>query len=220
MESSLTLENNDCTDLFKQAYENRYTWGDNFNGYQGECILEYENQSYKAEFAVSKELNVIVDGLIEEKIKKEIESQLWEVAIHRVRRTFQSVHGLNTFIAGDINELGQEVLVGGKNKGDKYRVKDNVVTMVNRHIHGNLIMIYTTKIIDTGLGYLSKAYNSQYFNPKTNIPKGPKSYFIDEFSPLTDQGLWFLSKRQISLEPSKDIDSDNKNFIFNNINVL
>ena len=220
MKSPLILEDNDCTELFKQAYENRYTWGDNFSGYKGECILEYEKQSYKAEFVVYKDLKVKVQGINEEEIKKQIESQLWEVAIHRVRRTFKSVHGLNTFIAGDINESGQEVLVGGKNKGDKYRVRDNVVTMVNRHIHGNLIKIYTTEIIDTGIGYLSKAYNSQYFDPITNDSKGPISYFKDEFIPLTDLGPWVLSKRDISLNSIEDKDSHNKNFTFNNMTVL
>ena len=37
MKSPPILENNDCTDLFKQAYENRYTWNSEFCGYEGAC---------------------------------------------------------------------------------------------------------------------------------------------------------------------------------------
>ena len=65
-----------------------------------------------------KELN-------DEKIKKAISSQLWEVAIHRVRRSFEQTHGNNTFAFGDTNEIGSEIIVGGKNKGN------NTVNKVN-----------------------------------------------------------------------------------------
>lgn len=99
------------------------------------------------------------------KIHKAISSQLWEVAIHRVRRSFEQTHGKNTFTFGDTNEIGSEVIVGGKNEGDKYRVKNDVVTMVYRHIHGNLIIILTKDVTHTGNGYLSKSYSSQYLDP-------------------------------------------------------
>ena len=92
--------------------------------------------------------------------------------------------------------------------------------MVKRHIHGNLITIYTTQILDTGIGYLSKTYNSQYFDPITKDPKGPTSYFNDEFVPLTKEGPWVLSKREISLKSFEDIDTSKKVYTFTNMNVL
>ncbi len=220
MNSKTILKGNDCTYLFKQAYENRYTWGNDFSGYKGKCIMEYNKNIYEGQFVVDKDLKVIVRGINEEEIKKQIESQLWEVTIHRVRRSFESVHGSNTFTAGDINELGQEILIGGKNEGDKYRVKDNIINMVYRHIHGSLIRIYTTDIIDTGKGYLSKSYNSQYLDPSTKETKSPISYFNDQFSPINIDGTWILSKRIIGSKAIDNNPSDNKIFTFKDILVI
>ncbi len=220
MKSLTILKGDDCTDLFKQAYENRYTWGENFLGFKGNCSLEYKDYFYEGKFSVSKDLKVIVEGVSEEETKKEIQSQLWEVGIHRIRRTFESVHGENTFTAGDCNELGQEVLVGGKNKGDKYRVKDNIVTMVYRHIHGKLIRIYTVETIDTGMGYLSKVYNSQYLDCKTNKTESRISYFEDQFIPLRKNGPWVLAKRLITLNDIDNNNLTNKIFSFNNLDVF
>ncbi len=220
MTSPKILEGNDCTELFRNAYLNRYTWDEDFSGYKGTCFMDYKNNSYQGKFAISKDLKVIVEGINEEEIKKQVASQLWEVAIHRVRRSFESVHGLNSFTAGDFDKVGQEVLVGGKSKGDKYKVKDNIVTMVYRHIHGSLIRIYTTNTIDTGMGYLSKTYNSQYFNPSSNEPNSPISFFEDEFIPVNKDGPWVLSKRVIKLEDSENIFYDIKSFVFNDITIL
>lgn len=56
----------------------------------------------------------------------------------------------NTFAAGDTTAEGLEVLVGGKGSGDRCRIRDNVVTMVNRHIRGTVVAIRTGSITETG----------------------------------------------------------------------
>ena len=33
-----------CKEIFRKAYENRYTWKNEFNGYKGSCIL-YVNEN-------------------------------------------------------------------------------------------------------------------------------------------------------------------------------
>ena len=50
--------------------------------------------------------------------------------------------------------------VSGKNEGDKYRVKNNCINMVYRKIHGSIIEIFCSRILDTGSGFLSKKYKS------------------------------------------------------------
>ena len=151
----------DCTHLFKSAYENRYTWESDFSGYEGRCSWTDGEREVEGSFCLGQDLKATVKGIDDEKIHKAISSQLWEVAIHRVRRSFEQTHGKNTFTFGDTNEIGSEIIVGGKNKGDRYRVKNDVVTMVYRHIHGNLIIILTKDVTHTGTGYLSKSYSSQ-----------------------------------------------------------
>ena len=43
-----------CKEIFKKAYENRYTWKNDFNGYKGECIFTINNISHKGNFVLSK----------------------------------------------------------------------------------------------------------------------------------------------------------------------
>ena len=147
------VKGSNCTELFKAAYENRYTWESDFSGYEGSCSWTDGKQETKGTFCLGRDLKATVKGINDAQINKAISSQLWEVAIHRVRRSFEQTHGNNTFTFGDTNEIGSEIIVGGKNEGDKYRVKSNIVTMVYRHIHGNLIVILTKNVTHTGKGY-------------------------------------------------------------------
>ena len=196
------MKGKDCTNLFKSAYENRYTWGSDFSGYQGRCSWTDGEREVKGSFCVGQDLKANVKEIDDEGIHKAISSQLWEVAIHRVRRSFEQTHGKNTFTLGDANEIGSEVIVEGKNEGDRYRVKDNIVTMVYRHIHGNLIIILTKDVTHTGNGYLSKSYSSQYLDPISKKDLKGKSFYEDCFIPLFKCGPWVLSSRTIQQESS------------------
>ncbi len=210
----------DCTHFFKAAYENRYTWESNFLGYEGSCSWTDGERELKGTFCLGQDLKATVSQIDDDKIHKAISSQLWEVAIHRVRRSFEQTHGKNTFTFGDVNEIGSEVLVGGKNDGDKYRVKNDVVTMVYRHIHGNLIKILTEDVIHTGNGYLSKSYSSQYLDPISKKDLKGRSFFKDDFLPLYKGGPWVLSSRSIHQESLEGAIINKQNFSFSELKSL
>ena len=217
---STEIKGTDCTEVFKAAYENRYTWGSDFSGYKGTCTWSDDKRELKGSFNLGKDLKANVIGINDENINKAITSQLWEVAIHRVRRSFDQTHGKNTFTLGETNELGTEILVGGKNNGDKYRVKNNVVTMVHRHIHGNLIVIITTEVIHTENGYLSKAYSSQYLDPISKNSLKRKSFYQDHFKPLFQEGPWVLVSRSIHQESPEGLILNKEVFSFSNLKSL
>ena len=211
------------TDLraqFRQAYENRYTWDPGFSGYSGSCVWIQGDQRVEGRFTIGKDLKASVEGIDDEAILKAINSQLWEVAIHRVRRTFDQTHSENTFTAGDTDSVGTEVIVGGKGEGDRYRIKDDVVTMVHRHIHGTVVTIFTTAVTDTGSGYLSHTYTSQYSDPATGEARGGRSSFQDTFVPLSDNGPWVLQERVISTEAHGDQPAGSQTFRFENLEAL
>ena len=211
------------TDLraqFRQAYENRYTWDPGFGGYSGSCVWIQGDQRVEGRFTIGKDLKASVEGIDDEAILKAINSQLWEVAIHRVRRTFDQTHSENTFTAGDTDSVGTEVIVGGKGEGDRYRIKDDVVTMVHRHIHGTVVTIFTTAVTDTGSGYLSHTYTSQYSDPATGEARGGRSSFQDTFVPLSDNGPWVLQERVISTEAHSDQPAGSQTFRFENLEAL
>jgi len=210
----------ECTHLFKAAYENRYTWEPNFPGYEGSCSWTDGERELKGTFKLGQDLKATVNAISDELIHKAISSQLWEVAIHRIRRSFEQTHGNNTFSFGDTNEIGSEIIVGGKNEGDKYRVKNNVVTMVYRHIHGNLIVILTKDVTHTGNGYLSKSYSSQYLDPISKKELKVKSFYTDHFIPLNKEGPWVLASRSIHQESSEGSILNKQVFTFSELKYI
>ena len=210
----------DCTAAFRAAYENRYTWAPGFAGYSGRCIWEQGDQLVKGTFTVGADLKAQVEGIDNEEIHKAVASQLWEVCIHRVRRSFEQTHAENTFTAGDTDAVGTEVIVGGKNEGDRYRIQNDVVTMVHRHIHGTVVTIYTESTTDTGSGYLSHTYSSQYADPATGAARGGKSQFTDTFVPLTEAGPWVLSERVVATEAHGETPASRQVFRFEDLEPL
>jgi len=210
----------DATAAFRAAYENRYTWEPGFGGYRGRCIWEQGEQRAEGRFVVGADLKAQVEGIDDPEIHKAVASQLWEVAIHRVRRSFEQTHGENTFTAGDTDAVGTEVIVGGKNAGDRYRIKADVVTMVHRHIHGTVVTIFTTSTTDTGNGYLSRSYTSQYADPASGAARGGRSTFTDTFVPLSEGGPWVLSERVVSTEASDDTPAGCQSFRFEDLQPL
>jgi hypothetical protein len=224
--SNQITSGSDCTAAFRAAYENRYTWEPDFGGYQGRCIWEQagdageDGKRVEGTFVVGADLKATVAGVADEEIHKALASQLWEVAIHRVRRSFEQTHGANTFTAGDTDAVGTEVVVGGKNTGDRYRIQNDVVTMVHRHIHGTVVTIFTESTTDTGSGYLSRSYTSQYADPATGAAKGGISRFTDTFVPLTEAGPWVLSERVVETEAHGETPAGRQVFRFEDLAPL
>ena len=161
------LKDINCKEIFRKAYENRYTWKNDFNGYQGKCIFLTNNIIHEGNFILGKDFKPNIQNIEDEKVVKSIASQLFEVCIHRVKREFESVHSKNNFNLLKNSARGIEISVSGKNQGDKYRVKNNCINMVYRKIHGTIIEIFVKEFLDTGIGSLSKKYCSQQIDPNT-----------------------------------------------------
>ena len=210
----------DLREVFRRAYENRYTWEPGFSGYKGRCIWQQDDQRVEGRFEIGADLKAQVEGIEDEQVLKAINSQLWEVAIHRVRRSFEQTHGENTFTAGDTDAVGTEVLVGGKGEGDRYRIKGDVVTMVHRHIHGTVVTIFTTEVTETGSGYLSHTYTSQYADPASGEARGGRSSFKDTFVALPGAGPWVLQERVIDTEAHGNTPAGSQTFRFEDLQAL
>jgi len=204
-------------DFFRAAYENRYTWDNNFPGYTADVTFKQDDQVVTGKVRVNPDMKAEVFDVEDEDAKKAIHSQLWETAIHRVRRSFEDTHGKNTFTFGDTDETGAvELLMGGKSEGDRYKVRDNEVTHVHRHIHGVVVTINTFSSHNTGEGYLSHRYDSVYHDPKTGEQKGGKSVFEDNYEKVGDYVI--LTQRIIRTET--DGKESVQEFNFSNIKLL
>ena len=213
------LKEINCKEIFKKAYENRYTWKNDFHGYQGKCIFLTNDNIHEGEFVLGKDFKPLIQKIDNEKIVKIIASQLFEVCIHRVKRQFHSVHSENNFNFLRSSESGIEMSISGKNEGDKYRVKNECINMVYRKIHGTIIEIFVDEFIDTGLGFLSKKYSSQQINPKNLKANSQKMEYYDDFINLGKDDYWILNSRTIKFL-NQNREEELQKFIFEDLRLL
>ena len=193
-----------CKEIFKKAYENRYTWPNKFNGYKGKCIFVENEKSIEGEFILDSNFKPKIINISDKNIVKGISSQLFEVAIHRVKREFTEVHKNNNFKFLGESEKGVKIEVLGKNEGDKYIVKDKKINMVFRKIHGVIIEIFVQEFIETDDGYLSKKYSSQQLDIETLTPKSKILEYEDNFVDLGVNNIWVLESRIIKFLDDND----------------
>jgi hypothetical protein len=210
-------ESRSAQELFQAAYENRYTWEKSFPGYTAAVELKQGGETFTGTVKVNPNLSAEVMGIDNEDARNSIIGQLREVAIHRVRRTFAETHGKNSFSYGATDETGAvEILMGGKSEGDRYKLRNNEVCLVHRHIHGIVVTINTLSSHDTGEGYLSHRYDSVYADPATGEAKGGKTVFEDNYQKVGDFQL--LSQR---ITEEAVADGINKTeFNFSNMELL
>jgi len=208
-----------CREIFKKAYENRYTWKNNFHGYQGKCIFFANDNIHKGDFVLGKDFKPNIQNIDDEKVVKGIASQLFEVCILRVKREFESVHSENNFKFFKNSESGIEMSVSGKNQGDKYRVKNDCINMVYRKIHGTIIEIFVEEFFDTGIGYLSKKYSSQSIDPTTLQSISQKLEYEDEFINIGEEDFWILNSRTIKYL-NQNQEEETQKFVFEDLCLL
>jgi len=208
-----------CKEIFKEAYKSRYTWPNKFTGYNGKCIFVENEKSTEGEFVLDSNFKPKILNISDDNIVKGISSQLFEVAIHRVKREFSEVHKNNNFKFIEELDKGIKIEVLGKNEGDKYIVKDRKINMVFRKIHGVIIEIFVQEFIDTGDGFLSKKYSSQQLDIDTLTPKSKILEYEDNFVDLGINNIWVLESRII-----KYLDNENKKkdikYVFEDLSPL
>ena len=215
----MDLKELNCKEIFQSAYEKRYTWNSQFKGYRGKCFFSVTNNSYEGEFFLGKDFKPEIYNIDDQKIAKSISSQLFEVCIHRVKREFQEIHSKNNFNLLNESEDGTEMIVSGKNEGDKYRVKNNFINMVYRKIHGIIIEIFVQEFFDTGSGFLSKRYTSQQIDPKTLKANSLKLEYEDRFINVGSNDIWILNSRFIKYL-NKNQEEEMQKFNFEDISLI
>jgi hypothetical protein len=133
-----------------------------------------------------------------------------------VRRTFEQTHGQNVFKLGETDKSGAvEIFVEGKAMGDRYKVRDNEVCLVHRHIRDVVVTINTYTSHKTGEGYLSHRYDSAYSEPTTGEIKS-ESDFEDTYEKVGN--YYVLTNRLIcSTQNGEDVTHE---FSFSNVRLL
>lgn len=203
-------------ELFQAAYENRYTWDENFPGYSADIELKQGDETYNGKIRVNKDLSVEVTGIDDEEVQQSVYTQLRDVVTHRKRSTFEAAHGKNEFSFGETDSTDAvQILVKGDAMGSNYKIRGTEICQVSRVMGRMAFTINTKESLDTGKGYVSAAYNAVFRNPQTQELLN-KMDFEDTYEKVGD---YYVMTHQVvhSLEDGKPMTTE---FSFSNVKLL
>ena len=170
-------DNNIARDRFRSAYENRYTWDENFPGYTTQVELKQGDEVYTGTIKVDQDLSVEVTGIEDEKVQESVYNHLRDVITHRKRSSFEKAHGKSSFSLGDEDATGAvEILVKGDSMGSNYKIRGTEICQVSRVMGPIAFVINTSDSLDTGEGYISIGYNAIFRDSKTKDLKGKREF--------------------------------------------
>jgi hypothetical protein len=203
-------------ELFQAAYENRYTWDENFPGYSADIEIKQGDEVYTGNVRINRDLSVEVTGIADEKVQESAYNQMRDIVTHRKRSSFEKAHGKNEFNRGETDATGAvEILVKGDAMGSNYKVRGNEICQVSRVMGPMGFTINTNESLDTGEGYVSAGYNVIFRNPKTGDLTG-KREFEEIYEKLGD---YYVMTRQV-VHAIEEEGRTTTEFNFSNIKLL
>ncbi len=93
-------------DLFRSAYQNRYTWNSEFPGYTAIVEIKQGEENYKGRIRLNPDLSVEVTGIDNKDARQAVENQLAMIAVHRRQVPFEIAHKNSTFKLGATDRTG------------------------------------------------------------------------------------------------------------------
>ena len=203
-------------ELFRAAYENRYTWDENFPGYSADVQLKQGDEVYTGRIRINQDLSVEVTGIEDEQVQEGIYTQLRDIVTHRKRSQFDSAHGKNQFEIGKTDESGaMEILVKGDAMGSNYKIRGTEICQVSRVMGRMAFVIDTHESLDTGEGYLATRYDAVFRNPQTDEVTAVLK-FSDTYEKLGD---YYVMTKQV-VQEYKQGDRTITEFNFSNVKLL
>ncbi|MFB2898437.1 DUF3386 domain-containing protein [Aerosakkonemataceae cyanobacterium BLCC-F50] len=155
-------------ELFRSAYENRYTWDNEFPGFSADIELKQGDEVYTGQVRVKRDMSVEVSGIEDEQVKESIYTQMRDVITHRKRGNFEQAHGKNEFSLGETDTTGaMEILVKGDAMGSNYKIRGTEICQVSRVMGRVAFTIDTHESVNTGEGYIASRYDAIFRNPQT-----------------------------------------------------
>jgi heterodisulfide reductase subunit B len=180
--------------LFQSAYENRYTWAEDFPGFTTDVAVKKGEETYTGKVRVNSDLTVEVTEIADEKVKESLYTQLRDVITHRKRNTFEKSHGKNSFRFGETDASGStEILVTGDAMGSNYKVRGQEISQVSRVMGRMAFTIDHKASLDTGSGYVSTNYDAVFRNSQTGDLMR-EMQFEDTYEKVGD---YYLMTRQV-----------------------
>ncbi|NEO47168.1 MAG: DUF3386 domain-containing protein [Moorea sp. SIO4A3] len=188
------IENATAREVFQAAYDNRYTWDEDFPGYKADLEIKQGDEVYTGQVRINGDHSVEVSGFDDEKVKESVYNQMRDIVTHRKRSSFEKAHGKNKFSFGENDSTGAvEIFVKGDAMGSNYKVRGREICHVRRVMGPMAFTINTKDSLDTGEGYISSGYNAIFRNAKTGDLMA-KREFEDTFEKVGD---YYIMTRQV-----------------------
>lgn len=210
------IQQTSARELFRAAYENRYTWDENFPGYSADVQINQGDEVYTGKIRINRDLSVEVTGIEDEQVRESIYTQLRDIITHRKRSAFDKSHGKNEFNFGKTDETGAvEILVKGDAMGSNYKVRETEICQVSRVMGRMAFVIDTHESLDTGIGYIATRYDAVFRNPQTNEVTNVMK-FEETYEKVGD---YYVMTSQV-VQQYKQGDRTTTEFNFSNIKLL
>lgn len=201
-------------DLFRNAYENRYTWQGAFPGFSATFELEvgYDTPlgrsgdqvlpagTYHGKVQVPADLTnlngIVVSDIDDPLVSAWITNQIKDIITHRKFTDFETAHGKHIFsFDGEADASGAvPIAVNGDAMGSQYKIRDRQVAQVSRTMGRMAFTINHLKGIDTGSGYLSTHYTAVFTDPTTGNVVNQLN-FVDSYAEIG--GFYLMTAQEV-----------------------
>lgn len=165
-QSTLLVAKASATDIFQDAYDHRYTWDENFPGYQAEVSVRWGENVDQGLVFVGPNGSIDVRNIEDDGTRQVIQEQLQMEIIHRRSRPFEAVHRQQQFQIAETRADGAIEIVetdmtnsapGPGTERDRtasYLIKNHKITQVNRTMGTVEVTVNTLGWITPPEGYL------------------------------------------------------------------
>ena len=203
-------------DLFQTAYENRYTWDEDFPGYSAKVQLIQGEETYTGKIFINRDLSVEVSGITDIQVQEGIYIQLRNVVTQCKTAPFHEEHQEHEFIQDSTDDTQAVVIiVKGESLDSTYKIRKNQICQVTRIKGNTAFVIDTHENLDTGEGYIANRYDAIFRDVQTNEIQSILK-FEDTYEKV---GKYYLMAKQV-VQDSQDSKDTTTEFSYFDIKLV
>lgn len=187
-------QSNSALEIFRHAYESRYTWNSQFPGYTSKVELKDNEKAYTGTIQITPDLDVKVTEIEPKEESQIVDDSLQMMVIHRRQVPFSQEHKNSTFQIGTTNKNGSiEIVETSGNTKSRYKVFQNQLVQVNRFLGDTAVTVDVLNSEKTPTGYIATHYRTVFRQPQTKEVVGVE----DSEDTFTKIGDYYLLTHQL-----------------------
>jgi Protein of unknown function (DUF3386) len=203
-------------ELFRKAYESRYTWNAQFPGYTAEVEFKQGKNEYKGKVQINPDLSVEVTGIDDEEANQTVKNQLLMLGIHRRKMAFEVAHKNKTFKFGAAkNPRVVEIIEEGGKTTARYQIANSQIRQVQRQLGTQNVVVNTLNTEITPEGYIATQYQSTFRDAQTSKLAGEETS-SDTYKKV---GNYYVLAHQV-IQHNEDGDRFEAEFSFSEIKLM